>query len=114
MPQWFAQADALIISLTDQYKLTLPGKFQSYIKTGKPILGVINGDARDLIEEYRLGFAADPNDLEAVAGAFRELYGAIRSGKAGEFGERAKELSARVFDRKMLIGKLLEITEMAG
>lgn len=114
MPQWFAQADALIISLTDQYKLTLPGKFQSYIKTGKPILGVINGDARDLIEEYRLGFAADPNDLEAVAGAFRELYEAIRSGKAGEFGERAKELSARVFDRKMLIGKLLEITEMAG
>ena len=49
MPNWFAKADALIISLTDQYCLTLPGKFQSYIKTGKPLLGILNGEARELI-----------------------------------------------------------------
>ena len=107
MPNWFAKADVLIISLTDQYCLTLPGKFQSYIKTGKPLLGILNGEARELIEENNIGFTAKPDDIDAIAGSYRKMYAAVRSGKASAFGSRAKELSATMFNRERLIKTLL-------
>ena len=106
MPNWFAKADALIISLTDQYSLTLPGKFQSYIKTGKPLLGIINGEARELIEENNVGFTANPDDIDAIAESYRKTYFVVRNGEAAAYGNRARELSATMFNREKLIRKL--------
>jgi len=107
MPNWFAKADALIISLTDKYCLTLPGKFQSYIKTGKPILGIINGEARELIEENDIGFTANPDDIFAIAEAYRKMHSIVRNGEATSYGNRAKELSTTMFNRDKLIMMLL-------
>ena len=107
MPKWFAKADALIISLTDQYSLTLPGKFQTYIKTGKPLLGFINGEARELIDENGIGFTANPDDIDAISDAYRKLNASISRGEASAFGTKAKELSKKVFYRKSLIDRLL-------
>lgn len=107
MPNWFAKADILIISLTDQYCLTLPGKFQSYIKTGKPLFGIINGEARELIEENDIGFTAAPDDIEAISDAYRKLHQTVRDGGASAYGERAKALSESMFNRETLVRKLL-------
>ena len=106
MPKWFAQADALIISLTDKYSLTLPGKFQSYIKTGKPLLGILNGEARELIEEFDIGCVAEPADIEEIISAFRRMRDVCESGQSVDFGERAKSLSKSMFDRDKLISQL--------
>ena len=108
MPKWFAQADVLIISLTDRYSLTLPGKFQSYIKTGKPLLGILNGEARELIEEYNIGLVANPEDVDEIAGAFKRMRDACESGEGAALGERAKRLSNSMFDREVLIARLWE------
>ena len=108
MPKWFAQADVLIISLTDRYSLTLPGKFQSYIKTGKPLLGILNGEARELIEEYNIGHVASPGDLKEISAAFLRMHDACKSGEGTEFGGRAKSLSNSMFDREVLIARLWE------
>lgn len=109
MDQWFAKADALIISLTEEYRLTLPGKFQSYIKTGKPLLGFISGGTRELIEEHRLGWTAEPGDIDGIAAAYREAEKAVRAGQGSEYGKRAQELSKNKFNRENLIAKLLEV-----
>lgn len=108
MPNWFAKADALIISLTDQYCLTLPGKFQSYIKTGKPLLGILNGEARELIEENDIGFTAKPDDIDAIADSYRKMYSVVRDGEASAYGNRARELSSTMFNRERLIKTLLD------
>ena len=108
MPKWFAQADVLIISLTDRYSLTLPGQFQSYIKTGKPLLGILNGEARELIEEYNIGHVASPGDVKEISAAFLRMYDACKSGEGTEFGGRAKSLSNSMFDREVLIARLWE------
>ena len=102
MGRWFAQADALIISLTSEYRLTLPGKFQSYIKTGKPLLGILEGDARLMIEEDGLGTTAAPEDVESIAEAFRTFP----FDKADEIGVRCLKLSAERFDREKLTDML--------
>ena len=108
MPKWFAQADVLIISLTDRYSLTLPGKFQSYIKTGKPLLGILNGEARELIEEFKIGYVANPDDVDEISGAFKRMRDAHKSGEGKTFCERAKRLSDSMFDRSVLIARLWE------
>ena len=108
MPKWFAQADVLIISLTDRYSLTLPGKFQSYIKTGKPLLGILNGEARELIEEYNIGHVASPGDVKEISTAFLRMHDACKSGEGAEFGGRAKSLSNSMFDREVLFARLWE------
>lgn len=107
MPKWFAKADALIISLTDKYCLTLPGKFQSYIKTGKPLLGILNGETRELIEENDIGFTANPDDVSAIAEAYCKVNSVVRDGMASAYGNRAKELSVTMFNREHLIKTLL-------
>ena len=106
MPQWFAQADALIISLTAEYRLTLPGKFQSYVKTGKPLVGILLGDARELIEEHGLGVTADPDDATAIAAAFRRMADELAAGRGDAYGARGKALSGKLFNREDLISRL--------
>ena len=96
----------MIISLTDKYSLTLPGKFQSYIKTGKPLLGILNGEARELIKEFDIGCVAEPSDIEEIISAFRKMRDVCESGQSVDFGERAKRLSKSMFDRDKLISQL--------
>ena len=107
MPKWFAQADVLIISLTDKYCQTLPAKFQSYIKTGKPIFGILNGEANDLIREFNLGCTANPDDLNEIAAKFNEMARLFRSGEGKACGERAKALSSKMFNRERSVARLL-------
>jgi len=106
MPKWFAQADALIISLTDKYSLTLPGKFQSYIKTGRPLIGILNGEARELIEEFKIGATAEPGELEGIVGAYKRMASMLASGEGHECGKRARKLSDERFNRDALIRQL--------
>ena len=106
MPKWFAQADALIISLTDKYCLTLPGKFQSYIKTGKPILGILNGEARELIDEFKIGCTSGPDNIAEIAAAYVRMHSILNNEEGKLCGERAKELSQNMFDRDSLIRRL--------
>ena len=106
MPQWFAKADVLIISLTDKYSLTLPGKFQSYIKTGKPLLGFLNGEAREFIDEFRIGITAEPGDIAGIASAYKRMSSMLANGEGRECGSRAKKLSEERFNRESLINQL--------
>lgn len=107
MPRWFAQADVLLISLTREYRLTFPAKFQSYIRTGKPLLGIIEGDVRKLIEDERLGWTASPDDPDAIAAAYRAAAEGARRGEGEAFGRNAQALSDRLFDRNQCISRLI-------
>lgn len=118
MPGWYAKADALVISLADAYRLTLPGKFQSYLKTGKPLLGFISGATRLFIDgervpgvsgmaaNGRLGWTAAPDDVQGIALACRRMAESIRTGQGREFGENGLRLSARMFNRETQIDRL--------
>lgn len=106
MPEWYAKADVLIISLTDRYCLTLPGKFQTYIKTGKPLLGFLNGEARELIDEFDIGRTACPDDLCGIAEAYRDMAGMLYNGDGAKCGDRARALSEKMFNRELLIKRL--------
>ena len=51
MPYFHGIADALIITLNNGKALnkTIPGKLSTYMMAGKPIIGIIDGEAKDII-----------------------------------------------------------------
>lgn len=75
MPGLFAQADALLVSLktNDVFEKTIPGKVQAYLASGRPLLGMINGEAARVIEESGAGFACNSGDADGLATITRSL-----------------------------------------
>lgn len=69
MPAFFSRADVLFLSLKDDYifTLTTPAKLQAYMASGKPVLAMIDGDARQLIEDSGCGLSCSAGDAEAFA-----------------------------------------------
>ena len=62
------RADALLITLLDRkvFSYTVPGKLQNYLALGKPILGMINGEANKIINN-NLGLACKSSDYLNLA-----------------------------------------------
>ena len=58
-------ADVLFLSLKNGKVLssTIPGKFSTYLKYNKPILGLISGEVKELINNYKVGYAVDPENI---------------------------------------------------
>lgn len=69
MPAFFSKADVLFLSLKNDYifTLTTPAKLQAYMASGKPVLAMIDGDARQLIEDSGCGLSCSTGDAEAFA-----------------------------------------------
>ncbi|MGZ6274490.1 MAG: glycosyltransferase family 4 protein [Syntrophales bacterium] len=75
MPAFFSKASALLVTLKrhDYISYTLPGKVQSYMAAGKPIIGAIDGDAKKIIEESGCGLCCEAENHEALAKLIRQF-----------------------------------------
>lgn len=69
MPDFYKKADALLITLRGNNAVgnTMPGKLQTYMTTGKPILGAINGAANEVIKESGCGKCVSAGDYKGLA-----------------------------------------------
>jgi len=74
MPEMFKKADALLITLRGNNYVgnTMPGKLQVYMTTGKPILGAINGAAKQVITESGCGKSVAAGDYKGLSRIMRE------------------------------------------
>ncbi len=99
MPAFYAMADAMLVSMKNEasVNLTLPGKVQSYMAAGKPILGSVAGEAADVIAEARCGLCASPEDPAAFAQTVRAF---LSSDGREQMGENAKRYSREHFARQ--------------
>ncbi|MBN1777464.1 MAG: glycosyltransferase family 4 protein [Clostridiales bacterium] len=93
MPKFFAMADALLVSMRgEEYvSFTLPGKVQSYMAAGKPILGSISGEAEDIIREAQCGLCAPSDDPKAFAEIVMKFTADERRGGMGKNARRYYE-----------------------
>ncbi|QCT74506.1 glycosyltransferase WbuB [Macrococcoides canis] len=62
-------SDALLVTMKDDEVIsyTLPAKVQSYLKSGKFIIGSINGEAADVIRESEAGIVSPAEDVQKLA-----------------------------------------------
>ena len=75
MPYYFSCADALLISLkkADIFSYTIPGKLQSYLACGKPIIGAIDGVGKKIIEQSKSGFCANAENSNELSKILLQL-----------------------------------------
>jgi len=109
MTYFFSKADALLVSLKDEpiFSNTIPGKFQAYLKAGKPIVGMINGECAELIKTNNCGIVSKAGDGKELANSLIKLSQmAIVERK--QMGNMSLNLSKTEFDRTKLIDQLEE------
>ncbi|USG64263.1 glycosyltransferase family 4 protein [Brevibacillus ruminantium] len=104
-------ADALLLigDVSPDAGAYIPGKLYEYMGIGKPILSLNKpGEATGIIETFRLGQVADPEDKEAMKRAYLQLYrewkeqGATGNTDRGdEFAERVKPYERREQARQL-------------
>ena len=75
MPGFYEKADAMLITLAADpvLSLTLPGKVQSYMAVGKPVIASINGETASVINEAKCGYCGDAEDVEKLVGNILEF-----------------------------------------
>lgn len=71
MPALYKRADAMLITYMEtdvpHYKATVPLRLQSYMSAAKPILGMIDGCASEIIKYSGCGYCVDAGDVESLA-----------------------------------------------
>lgn len=82
-------ADAGLVSLSplESYEYTVPSKLYSLMARRIPVLGVVAGEAADIISGTATGEVARPGDVDVVASAMTVMRDRIESGDS--FGEDA-------------------------
>lgn len=108
MPEFYKLADACLISLKADTRigLTLPTKMQGYMAAGKPVLGMISGSAREVIEESGCGLVVNADDTDGFAGIIREFV--LHREKYSGCGPKARSYFVKNFTKEICMKKLEE------
>ena len=112
MPSFFDKADALFLSLKDEYifSLTTPAKLQAYMASGKPVVAMINGEARKLIEEAGCGLSCPSGDHAAFAECLRTLKD-MSASERSQMGAGGLQYFDRHFNKDKCIDSLCRLME---
>ena len=114
MPYFYTMATALLITLKNSKKLssTLPGKIQSYMAAGKPIIGAINGEANQVIKDADCGLCCNAEDYKGLANLIVQI---CNSNKRKQMAINAKNYYTENYSKDIFIsrleGKLKELVE---
>jgi len=84
-------ADVLLVHLKDEplFRITIPGKTQTYLSVGKPILIAVRGDATDIVLRAGAGLKCEPENPQSIAKTV-EKFQAMSRAELEQMGERGK------------------------
>ena len=110
MPHYFTCADGLLITLkkADIFSYTIPGKLQSYLACGKPIIGALDGIGNKIISESNSGFACEAENHELLAKNIIKLYKLSKAEKE-KLSKNALIYFEKNFNKQYLLERLEEI-----
>jgi colanic acid biosynthesis glycosyl transferase WcaI len=107
MPGFFAHADALLVSLSDDpvFALTVPGKVQAYLASGRPILAMLDGEGASVVRDARAGITCPPGDSAGLAQAVLSLA-RMPHAEREQLGANGLAHARAEFDRDVLMARL--------
>ena len=105
MPEYYSMADAMLVTLDADpvLSLTLPGKVQTYMAAGKPIIGSINGETAEVIKKATCGFCAKANVEQDL---INSIISFAESDNKMQMGKNAKNYYDRFFSKNRFIDRL--------
>ncbi|WP_287678283.1 glycosyltransferase family 4 protein [Bacteroides sp.] len=107
MGSFFKRADAMLVSLTDNlvFNLTLPAKVQAYMSCSKPIVTMLNGEGKDIIEKAECGWCAGSNDYEKLASIILEIS-SLPKKELEAIGKNGYDYYMNNFHKDICIGRI--------
>jgi len=107
MPSFYAHADALLVSLkrAPVFSMTIPGKVQSYLMAGIPLLGILDGEGAAVIREARAGLTCEAGDDAGLARAALALA-AMPTAERKQMGLNGRNYALQEFGRAQLMDRL--------
>ncbi len=108
MPAFYAMADAMLVSMRNDISVndTLPGKVQTYMAAGKPILGSIAGETPYIVSQANCGLCAPPDNAEAFA---KTVQSFIARNDQKTMGENARKYYQDHFTKE---GHMAQLEQM--
>lgn len=109
MPSLYAMADAGLVTLKADpiISLTIPGKVQSYMAAGLPIVGAIDGETVTVVQKANCGICVPSGDAEGLADAMRRL--ADRPEYLAEYGHNARLYYQNMFHKQIFMEHLANV-----
>lgn len=105
MIDYYSMADAMLITMCGDpvLSLTLPGKVQSYMAAGKPIIGAIDGETAEVIRNAQCGYCGKADDVEGLVHNI-ELF--MNSTDKEKMGLNARAFYDEYFAKEKFMDKL--------
>lgn len=105
--KYLEAADVLFLHLIKDpvYESIIPSKLQAYIEVGKPILGGLEGEARNIIVENNLGEVFEPENLLDFQKAALKISN-LQPENISEIKQRSLDLYTKNFSRVAGVNKL--------
>lgn len=109
MRKYYALADAMLVTMRKDPMLnkTLPGKVQTYMAAGKPIIGAIDGETSLVIYDAECGLCGEAGNEEQLAKNVRTFITYDNS----QFGEKAYRYYTEHFEKQRFMDKLEQALE---
>ena len=107
MPSFYAHADVLLVSLKKDpvFSMTIPGKVQSYLMAGVPLVGMLDGEGAKVITEANAGLVCAAGDAGGLASAVLEIA-AMRVDQRHQLGLNGRAFAQKEFGRSLLMDRL--------
>lgn len=107
MPAFYAHADALLVSLKKDpvFSMTIPGKVQSYLMAGVPLIGMLDGEGAKVITEANAGLVCTAGDSDGLAAAVLQVA-AMSGDQRHQLGLNGRYFAQKEFGRSQLMDRL--------
>jgi glycosyltransferase involved in cell wall biosynthesis len=107
MPSFYARADALLVSLKRDpvFSMTIPGKVQSYLMAGIPLVGMLDGEGAAVIRDAHAGLTCNAGDSVGLATAVLALA-AMSPQERQQLGMSGRLYAQKEFGRTQLMDRL--------
>ncbi len=107
MPKFYGMADAMLLTLDDDEVIsyTLPGKIQSYMAAGKPVIASANGETPRTIKDAGCGLCAAAGSAEGLA-KVAEMFVSLPEGERLEMGKNSAAYYNANYRREIFMDKL--------
>ncbi len=109
MPELYKTADAMLVTLEDKpyANMTIPGKVQSYMAAGKPVIGAINGSCAGFIVNNGIGYVCNSGDHKELA----RLIVGLDFEELQRIGKHSKDIYFKKYNKSIFMNRLLSVLE---
>ena len=111
MPIYYKKADAMLVSLMKDpvLSLTLPGKVQTYMAAGKPLICSADGETAEVVKEADCGLCSGAEDAEALAENVRKFCLDAGADAKRKYAENSAEWYRKNFTGEIFFGGLEKV-----